>query len=220
MNTAQTAASDPTGTQAHAVRARAPYGMRALISGAERAAATALVQDRALWLTERGITVAQRHIAAYQDGRTEAVGLYENTPDREEVLAGCMLLHRQPAPRPGNTETPGPHISLVHTAPGRPDELGWLITLWACDFAARTGATMVHSEVSSRPAGSGPPHRLLHHLRALGWLITGTGLSRDGERVTRLLMSAQTRNGLAALIHCTVPLDSPTPAPTKNWRPR
>lgn len=123
------------------------------------------------------------------------------------------MLRRQPAPHRGtqNEDKPDLEISLAYTAPGLDERYGWLITLWASNLAARTGATRVHAEAPS------PPNRdeadlLLDYLQSLGWLVTSTGISRDGERVAHLHLNAQERNGLSSLITCAVPLDTARPA--------
>ncbi|MFE5517323.1 hypothetical protein ACFQ9Q_06240 [Streptomyces virginiae] len=184
--------------------------MRPLTTDADRAAAAALVEDRARALAERGITVPHHHVAAFRDACSEAAGLYEDTAEGEEILLACLLLHRTPTPCPGE-DTNGPSLgtSLLYTAPGLMDRLGWLITLWISDFAARAGATRVSAEVPSQHEGQDTGRRLLNHLSTIGWLVTGTGISRNGERVTRLQLGAQDREGLAALIHCTVDTTMP-----------
>ncbi|MFD6967870.1 hypothetical protein [Streptomyces sp. NPDC059949] len=195
--------------------AGAPYGMRPLTTAADRAVAAALVEDRARWLALRGITVPRHHVAAYRAPRAEAVGLFEVGADGEEQLAGCLLLHRQSQPRFGNTESerPGLRVSLAYTAPDRGDAIGSLITLWAGDFAARTGAETVRGEAPASHTGGGQSlGRLLDHLTTSGWRITGTGHNADGERVARLEIRAEARRGLDAMVHCTVPLHAAGPA--------
>ncbi|MFE8941108.1 hypothetical protein ACFYNX_26995 [Streptomyces sp. NPDC007872] len=176
-------------------------------TGADRAAAAALIDDRARWLTKHGVTLPSRHVAAYQDTRLEAIGLYKDDVPGQEPLIGCLLLNRRPIPHTGLaiSEVPSMGISHLYTAPGRDDRIGRLITLWISDFAARTGKARVHAETPSRYWGSrDTAGRLLNHLSSLGWLITGTGINQDRERVTRLQLDARDREGLAALIHCTI----------------
>ncbi|MFJ8804014.1 hypothetical protein [Streptomyces sp. NPDC102487] len=189
------------------------YKMRPLRTDAERAAAAALVDDRSRQLAGRGITVPHRHITTYQDARAQSVGLYEDAADGEEILLGCLMLHRQPAPHPGteNDDKPGLEISLAYTAPGLGERYGWLITLWASNLAARTGATRVHAQAPS-PPNHDEADPLLDYLQSLGWLVTSTGINRDGERVAHLHLNAQERNGLSSLITCAVPLDTARPA--------
>ncbi|MEU3904111.1 hypothetical protein AB0F20_09860 [Streptomyces goshikiensis] len=212
------AAPDTAQTTPAGIPTRPLYELRPLRTDADRAEAAALIEDRARWLAARGISVPAHHTAAYRDARAEAVGLYEETADGEEVLIGCLRVHRQPAPRPESTATQRPalRISLVYTAPARKDRIGWLITLWIADFAARTGAATVHCEVPSQHSGSTHPGRLLDHLRRLGWLVTGTGLSQDGERVARLQLTAQDRDGLAAMVNSTVPPQHRHPPPKQD----
>ncbi|MGY3677396.1 hypothetical protein [Streptomyces sp. TE33382] len=211
--TARPASADQGEEPAASRPAGAPYQMRPLSSDADRTAAAALVESRARWLAERGITVPHHHVAAYRDAWAEAVGLYEDNAAGEENLIGCLLLHRQPEPRPGDTDTQGSSlgISLVYTAPDLDDQCGWLITVWAGDYAARTGATRVHAEAPSPAGGDHAADALLRYLRSLGWLVTGTGINRDGHRVARLRLNAQQRDGLAGLINCTVPVTRPEP---------
>lgn len=222
MNTTTSpSAAEPAGTQEERRPTGPQYEMRPLSTAADRAAAAALVDDRARWLAERGIRVPHHHVAAYREAWAEGVGLYEDGADDEEILIGCLLLHRQPEPRPGVTDAEGPGlgISLVYTAPGLDVRYGWLITLWVSDFAARIGATRVHAEAPSPASLGNTTDPLLDYLRSLGWLITGTGINRDGERVARLRLNAQERDGLAGLIACAVPFDTARPAPG-NGGPR
>ncbi|MFD8882135.1 hypothetical protein ACFV0H_06375 [Streptomyces erythrochromogenes] len=220
-STARPASADQGEEPSASRPAGAPYEMRPLSSDADRTAAAALVESRARWLAERGITVPHHHVAAYRDAWAEAVGLYEDNAAGEEILIGCLLLHRQPEPRPGDTDTQGPSlgISLVYTAPDLDDQCGWLITVWAGDFAARTGATRAHAEAPSPAGRDHAADALLRYLRSLGWLVTGTGINRDGHRVARLRLNAQQRDGLAGLINCTVPVDVTRPEPG-NGDPR
>ncbi|MGZ9928315.1 hypothetical protein ACXNSR_00305 [Streptomyces sp. NC-S4] len=91
---------------------RAPYEMRSLTSDADRAAAAALVEDRARTLAERGITVPRYHAAAFRSPQSDAVGLYEDTAGGEETRLACLLLHRTPAPSRGK-RTGGPRLDLA-----------------------------------------------------------------------------------------------------------
>lgn len=214
MNATSPSAGNVIATATYGTPSRAPYEIRPLATAADRAAATALVEDRARQLAQRGITVPNHHVAAYRDPWAEAVGLFEVAADGEEQLAGCLLLHRQPQPRSRITDA-GQHglrISLAYTAPGRDDTIGTLLTLWVGDFAARTGAAAILSEAPARHTGTNQTlGRLFDHLTALGWLITGTGNTADGERVAWLKLPAENRSGLPAMIHCTLPLRAARP---------
>ncbi|WP_051708960.1 hypothetical protein [Streptomyces sp. NRRL S-350] len=188
-------------------RATWAYEMRPIVTAADREAAAALVQDRGLWLARRGFDAPALHVAAFRDHRAEAVGLYEDD-DRDEVLVGCLLLHREPDLRTWAVDDPTPalKVSLAHTAPGRTDRTGWLMTLWLADYAAHTGIDCVYAEVPSRSTGpDGAGGRLLGHLRDLGWHVLGSGRTPDGHRVARIRLPAAPSPGLAALIHSTVP---------------
>ncbi|MFD5722688.1 hypothetical protein [Streptomyces sp. NPDC127036] len=205
--------TNPTTTQNEHPSTGPQYKMRPLRTDADRAAAAALVDDRSRQLTGRGITMPHRHITAYRDARAQSVGLYKDAADGEEILLGCLMLHRRLAPHPGteDEDKPGLEISLAYTAPGLGERYGWLITLWASNVAARTGATRVHAEASS-PTNSDEADPLLDYLQSLGWLVTGTNITGDGERVAHLHLNAQERNGLSSLITCAVPFDTARPA--------
>ncbi|MEU4077597.1 hypothetical protein [Streptomyces venezuelae] len=208
MNTIASDATVPVSAQEDRDgRAMWVYEMRPIVTAAEREVAAALVQDRNLWLSRHGRDAPALHVTAFRDHRTEAVGLYEEDGG-DEILVGCLLLHRQPNLWPGAVDDPARalKVSMAHTAPGRTDRIGWLMKLWLADYAARTGIDFVYAEVPSRSTGpAGTDGRLLEHLRDLGWRDLGSGRTPDGHRVTRIRLSAAPTPGLAALIHCTVP---------------
>ncbi|MFJ5635120.1 hypothetical protein ACIQF5_21085 [Streptomyces goshikiensis] len=213
MNTTSPAAAERAETQEERRPAGPQYEIRPLSTDADRAAAAALVDDRARQLAARGITLPHRHLAAYRNARAEAIGLFEAGADGEEMLLGCLMLHRQPEqhPRIEDENEPGLGLSLLYTAPGLGEQYGWLITLWASHYAARTGATWVCAEAPS-PASGDASDPLLDYLSSLGWLVTGTRINRDGDRVARLRLNAQERKGLSGLITCPIPFDAARPA--------
>ncbi|WP_079170878.1 hypothetical protein [Streptomyces sp. CC53] len=208
MNTTTSDTTAPASTaDVRDGRATWAYEMRPIVTAADREAAAALVQDRGLWLARRGHYAPALHVTAFRDHRTEAVGLYEDD-DGDEVLVGCLLLHRQPDLRSWAVDDPAPalKVSLAHTAPGRTDRVGWLMTLWLAAYAARIGIDCVYAEAPGRSTVSGGTDgRLLGHLRDLGWDVLGSGRNPDGHRVARLRLAAAPSPGLAALIYCTVP---------------
>jgi hypothetical protein len=185
--------------------------MRLLESPAQLAEAAALVRHRSRQLGQRGILLPSHHVAAFTHPRKRAVGLYE-----ADVLHACLLLDRQPEPCPGDTFVREPSLGISHafTAPGpETDLIGRLLTFWVSDFAARSGAMTVHADAPTRrtdaPDGA---ERLLAHLTDLGWFARGPGLDKDGRRITRLMLGAQERASLAAIVRCTVPVHAPQPA--------
>ncbi|MFG3403827.1 hypothetical protein [Streptomyces sp. NPDC048142] len=208
MNSITSGATAPVSTQDDRDgRAMWMYETRPIVTAADREAATALVQDRNLWLSRRGHDAPALHITAFRDHRAEPVGLYEEDGG-DEVLVGCLLLHRQPDLRTWGVDDPAPTLkaSLAHTAPGRTDRAGWLMTLWLADYAARTGIDCVYAEAPDRSTASGGTEgRLLRHLRDLGWEVLGSGRNPDGHQVARIRLAAAPSPGLAALIRCTVP---------------
>ncbi|MGC4998527.1 hypothetical protein [Streptomyces sp. DT195] len=211
-------ATDPTGSPDGPPASEQPptwaYEMRPITTAADRAVAAALIEDRRQWLAQRGLDSPARVAEAFRDPRAEAVGLYDD--DRgQEILVGCLLLHRQPDPPEGyDGSSPALTVSLAYSAPGRTARAGWLITLWLADFAARTGRKWVYAEAPGRhPRFDCTPCRLLDHLRDLDWQVLGPGHDSDGHRVVRLKLAAHAHPDLAALIHCTVPLH---PAETRH----
>ncbi|MFI5857406.1 hypothetical protein [Streptomyces parvulus] len=214
MNSVTSDANAPVSARDdHDGRATWVYEMRPLRSAADREVAAALIQDRARWLGPRGLDAPTLHAAPFRDPRTEAVGLYEED-DGDEVLVGCLLLHRQPAPQSWGVDDSAPAlmVSLAHTAPGRTDRPGWLLTMWLADYAARAGIDWAYAEVPGWHTGATDGvARLVEHLRDLGWRVLGTGHDPDGHRVTRIRLAAAASPGLTAMIHCTVPLHPTAP---------
>ncbi|MFD9052746.1 hypothetical protein [Streptomyces zaomyceticus] len=189
------------------------YQMRPIVTAADREAAAALVQDRGLWLVPRGLDAPALHAAAFRAPRTEAVGLYEEDGG-DEVLVDCLLMHRQSVPQSWGIDDSASAlmVSLAHTAPGRTDRPGWLLTMWLADYAARAGSHWVYAEVPGWNTGSGDGvARLLGYLRDLGWQVLGTAHNPDGHRVTRVRLAGAASPGLTAMIHCTVPLHLAAP---------
>ncbi|MEU7028886.1 hypothetical protein AB0A60_19620 [Streptomyces sp. NPDC046275] len=208
MNTITSSATVPVSAQGHrGGRATWVYEMRPVVAAAEREVAAALVRDRNLWLSRRGHDAPALHVTAFRDHCAEAVGLYEEDGG-EEILVGCLLLHREPDLRSWAVDDPARalRVSLAHTAPGRTDRAGWLMTLWLADYAARAGYDWVYAEAPGRGTGpDGTGGRLLGYLRDLGWRVLGSGRTPDGHQVVRVRLPAAASPGLAALIHCTVP---------------
>ncbi|MFI2736634.1 hypothetical protein [Streptomyces sp. NPDC018711] len=209
MNTLTSGITAPVGGAAvdRDGRATWAYEMRPVVTAADRAAAAALVQDRGQWLARRGLPAPALHVTAFRHHGTEAIGLYEEDGG-DEVLVGCLLLHRKPDLRSWAVDDPAPalKVSLAHTAPGRTDRAGWLMTLWLADYAARTGIDFVYAEASSQStASAGREGRLLGYLRDLGWDVLGSGRNPDGHKIARMRLTAAPSPGLTALIHCTVP---------------
>ncbi|MGW3387393.1 hypothetical protein [Streptomyces cinereoruber] len=208
MNTIASDATVPVSVQEDRDgRAMWVYQMRPIVTAAAREAAAALVQDRNLWLSQHGHDAPDLHVTAFRDHRTEAVGLYEEDSG-DEILVGCLLLHRQPNLWPGavDDQVRALKVSMAHTAPGRTDQAGCLMTLWLADYAARTGIDWVYAEVPRWSTGpEGTDVRLLGYLQDLGWHVLDSARTPDGHQVARIRLPAAASPGLAALIHCTVP---------------
>ncbi|MEU3171805.1 hypothetical protein [Streptomyces sp. NPDC007000] len=187
---------------------RPAYEVRPLLTPAARAEAAALVEDRIHALAALHIAPPYPHApAVFREDQTEAVGLYEN--DAEAVLAGCLVLHRHHDLRHwgGDDSEPGLLVSLAHTAPDRDGRTGWRMTMWLRDYADRLQTPWVYAEAPRWHAGDDRAvGRLLSHLRDLGWEVLGSGRRPEGQRVARLRLAATATPGLAAMIHCAVPL--------------
>ncbi|HEX5534306.1 MAG TPA: hypothetical protein VFX33_11245 [Actinomycetales bacterium] len=201
---------EPSGTTALPGSA---YEMRSLHTGAERAEAAALVEERLGWLTHRGLPVPARSDvpALFRDPRCRSVGLFE-----DDVLIGCMILdERADYAHWGvhGVSHPALFLGHVHTLPGHSDDVIRLITLWASDYAARRGLPYVRAEALARHHLSVDPiARFLDRLKNMGWAIQGAGPGSDGERRVRLELPAELRPRLAPLIACTVALPHQGPA--------
>ncbi|MFE5759587.1 ATP/GTP-binding protein [Streptomyces massasporeus] len=78
-------------------------------------------------------------------------------------------------------------------------------TTVASDFAARLDLRLVRTETLARNAlDAEPVAALLHRLTGMGWDVQGSGPGREGDRVARLELAAESRPGLSALIGCRV----------------
>ncbi|WP_445066394.1 hypothetical protein [Streptomyces sp. SAS_281] len=178
------------------------YEMRLLSTGAERAEAAALVQDRQHGLTQRGLVVPTLVDvpAKFRDPQTPAIGLFE-----DGLLLACMIPHALDDLYWGT----GPCLFLdhIHTLPDHPDDLARLITLWASDCAARHDLPLVRTEMlACGDLLAEPLASLLRRLIDLGWDLRGAGPGRNGDRAARFDLRAEQRSGLSALIGCRVEL--------------
>ncbi|GGY13603.1 MULTISPECIES: hypothetical protein [Streptomyces] len=211
MSTHGLAPAQPAATPTGVTVSAAPYLMRPLTSDADRAEAAALVQDRQRQLITRGIHLPDHHAAQFRV-RTNSIGLYDHGPEGEEGLAACLLLNR----RLLDDDATGADmtLSLVYTAPDRDDQVSWLITLWAADYAARISAPWAHGETPSRHAGRDDcVGRLLHYCEeSLQWRVTGSYYDPTGNRSVRLRLIAQRMPELQHLITCSVPIHPTTQA--------
>ncbi|MFF8902476.1 hypothetical protein ACF082_33955 [Streptomyces lydicus] len=142
MSTITSGAAVPVSAQDdRAGRATWMYKMRSIVTATEREVAAALVQDRDLWLTRRGHDAPALHVTAFRDHHTEPVGLYE-ADGGDEVLVGCLLLHRQPDLRTWGVDDPPPAVkaSLAHTAsPGLNAMIHCTVPLQSADTRGERG---------------------------------------------------------------------------------
>ncbi|MEU5958211.1 hypothetical protein [Streptomyces sp. NPDC047525] len=181
-----------------AERSGAPYQMRPLTTDADWTAAGALITDRTIALRLRGIEARAFYMAALQDRNSPrtVIGLVE-----DEQLRACLILE-QSVLQPGDESA----LDITHVciAPlPASDRVGHLLTLWAADYAARSGAMTVRASIPAIDDAS--VERLLAHATGLGWINVGKGVDKDGNRVIRLRLGAQAYNGLSAMVRCTVP---------------
>ncbi|MGW2081229.1 hypothetical protein ACWCOW_30575 [Streptomyces sp. NPDC001939] len=193
------------GTGSHAMLP--PYEMRPLLTEQDRDAVADLLAQRTRWLIDHNLIPPYLGDAAAlcRDQQADTVALFE---DGRPV--GCLRLNRQPALSHWRRENDAPSllVSLAYSAPGRKSNgLGRLMTLWAQDFACRAGKTWVRCEVPSAAPSSDGSLRLIDHLKAgCGWQLVRSHQDHKGRPLALLQAPAQARHGLAALIHCAVPL--------------
>ncbi|NYV72812.1 hypothetical protein [Streptomyces sp. UH6] len=190
--------------------------MRPLTTPAARAEAAAVAEERMRTLTARHVGALLPDAATlFRQDAWETVGLYEYDTEGDEVMIGCLRLHREPADSAHwgkDGDEPGLLLSLAHSLPAYTGTAR-LMTLWAADYTARLGKPWVRAEapplVSGRNTDRG---RLIQHLGNLGWQAVRPGKGVDGMQVTRLRIPSQRRPGLAPLIDCQVPLSPGRPA--------
>ncbi|MFG2210470.1 hypothetical protein [Streptomyces sp. NPDC048638] len=186
---------------------RPPYEMRPLLSEQDRDAVADLLTQRTRWLIAHNLVPPYLGDAAvlYREQWADAVALFE-----DGLPVGCLRLNRQPtlAYWRGESDEPSLLVSLAYSAPGRKsDGVARLMTLWAQDFACRAGMTWVRCEVPSGAPSADGSLRLVDHLKAgCGWQFVRSHKDHDGRPLALLQAPAQARQGLAALIHCAVPL--------------
>ncbi|SCK27097.1 MULTISPECIES: hypothetical protein [Streptomyces] len=209
MNTSSAAPfTEPSPTPLGQPAPATVYEMRTLGTDAERDEAVALVQDRQRWLSQRGLPVPARADipSLFRDPQSAAAGLFE-----DGLLLACTI--PQYASRHRWGQGPCLFLSCFHTLPGRSDNTVRLITLWASDFAARLGLSLVRAEVCARdPLHDDPIAPFLRRVIDMGWNLRGTGKGQHGEPVARLELIADRRPGLRALIGCQVQIPQPAPA--------
>jgi hypothetical protein len=183
------------------------YLMRRLVTPADREAAAALVQDRALQLAEHGINLPAEHAAVFRDPQAEALGLYDQNAD-EDILVGCLVLRRK-----ASTLT----LPLAYTAPRPDSHVGLLMTLWAADYAARLDLQGVTAEA---PVHHGAPgdasNRLLSHLETRGWRHIGSRRDAAGTLTAVLWLPAQASPAVGLLVTCHVPITTPGTTAERN----
>ncbi|MFB7776250.1 hypothetical protein [Streptomyces bauhiniae] len=188
----------------------APFEMRPLRTGAERAEAAALVTDRLDWLARRNPqSTGAAHVPDLFREAPEptAVGLYD-----DGRMICCMVLDRAPDTRRWGHEDRGPALLLrhVYSLPGQGGmSVARLLTMWAAEYAARSGLPWVRVE-ALLVGGTATPAEVVAHLieyvADLGWTSLGNATGALGERVTRLHLPADHIPTLTVALHCTVPL--------------
>ncbi|MEU6813991.1 hypothetical protein [Streptomyces sp. NPDC046860] len=201
-------ATPPAETPTGPVQPYAAYEMRPLRTDADWAEAAALVTDRLEWLARKyAPRIGAANVPQLSRETSVPVGLYD-----DGLLVCCLMLDRDPDTRRWGREDGGPALLLrhVYTLPGQGGMgVARLLTMWAADFAARSGLPWVRVE-ALLAAGTATPAEVVAHLieyvAALGWTSLGTATGSLGERVTRLHRPAEHIPTLTVAIHCTVPL--------------
>ena len=160
-----------------------------------------MISLRELWLCERGLRShgegnAIRGLIGQNDETTKVMVLVE-----DDQILGCTVLISKP-PLTGWTEAeraePSLIMAMTHTHPApayRGDRLGWLMTLWVLDYAARLEDEVrwVRCTVADK--------RLMCHLRDNhGWQYVRSAHDPQRGIVHLLQHRSQAKPGLSALV--------------------
>ncbi|QKZ23890.1 hypothetical protein [Streptomyces chartreusis] len=169
----------------------------------------AMIKARELWLRNRG-----HH--SYGQG-TAVLGLLGQPAANARVVClvdkedrhifGCnVLLTTTPASTDWTAAERREHswgMTMSHTHPAfLRDRIGWLITIWVADYAARQPdpPQWVRCRV--------PHPRLMAHYRdELGWQLVRTVLDRDRRGVALMQRRPESISAVSALIASSMPLE-------------
>ncbi|MFF7644092.1 hypothetical protein [Streptomyces canus] len=172
-----------------------------------------MIAARQRWLTERGKRSYGRATALLgllgQAAETATVvGLFHATDDRDAQVLGCSVLFPTAGAAPGWTAVERSErtwlLTMSHTHPGfRSDRIGWLMTMWACDYAAR----QPDPPAWMRCQVPGP--LIAHYRDQLGWQVVRTRQDPDLGEAVLMQRRPESSPGLSALITSRMPVEVP-----------
>ncbi|MFI1794396.1 hypothetical protein ACH40D_39230 [Streptomyces olivaceoviridis] len=156
------------------------------------------------WLARRNLPLpaqADNIPALFRDEQHVPIGLFD-----DDVLIGCLFHDRRSGLSHWGSKGAGSNLFLrqLHTLPDRPDDAVRLITLWASDYAARSGLPHVRAEAPADHRNADWLARLLRRVTDMGWQMRGLGHGETDERVVQLELRAEARPGLTPLIRCAI----------------
>ena len=171
----------------------------------------AMIAARDLWLLERGERSYGQGNALLgllgQSAETATVlGLFDAADD---TAVGCSVLFPTANAAPGWTAAERREqawiLTMSHTHPNyRGDRIGWLMTMWAIDYAARQPdpPQWLRCRVPD-------PALIAHYRDQLGWRVVRTRQEPELGEVALMQRRPESRPGLSAVITSRMPVEVP-----------
>ncbi|MET9083158.1 hypothetical protein ABZX77_14890 [Streptomyces sp. NPDC004237] len=168
-----------------------------------------LLEARRLWLLNRGRRSygqgnALLGLLAQPDETSMVIGLFTATDNQ---LRGCSMLFPTAAAAPGWTASERRErawiLTMSHTHPDvRGDRIGWLMTMWASDYAARQPdpPTWMRCRVPH-------PALIAHHRDQLGWQLVRSVRDPDLGEIALMQRRPESSPGLSAVITSRIPVE-------------
>lgn len=172
---------------------------------------TTMIAARQLWLFERGkCSYGQDNALLGLIGQpaesATVIGLFDATDGQ---VLGCSVLFPTASAAPGWTADECRErawiLTMSHTHPDfRGDRIGWLMTTWACDYAARQPdpPQWMRCRVPD-------PALIAHYRDQLGWRVIRTRQDPELGEVALMQRRPELRSGLSAVITSRVPVEVP-----------
>ncbi|MEU0341884.1 hypothetical protein ABZ092_23740 [Streptomyces bobili] len=185
------------------------YVMRR-VSTADLEPVTAMIEERERWLRERGKHSygqpnAVLGLIGQPDGTATVIGLFKEQD--EPVVLGCSVLFCSASAAPGWTSAERRErawiMTMTHTHPAfRRDRIGWLMTMWVSDYAARRPdpPEWVRCRV--------PEPLMAHYRDQLGWQLVRTNRDQELGQVSLMQRRPESSHGASALI-TSLPVEVP-----------
>ncbi|WP_405814680.1 hypothetical protein OG241_08775 [Streptomyces sp. NBC_01390] len=176
---------------------------------ADQKSIAAMIAERELWLFERGKLSYGRGTAVLgligQPVETSTViGLFEE----DGQVLGCSVLLSYAPSAPGWTAAELRErtwlVTMSHTHPAfSHDRIGWLMTMWVGDYAARQPdpPEWLRCRV--------PTALVAHYRDQLGWQPVRTSLDRDLGQISLMQRRPESSHGAPALITSLMPVEVP-----------